>query len=143
MKQWIVLVGTFLAACNAGSWNGLGETPAMGWNDWNSFGCEVSEDLVLGSAKKLVDLGLKELGYEYVVLDDCWSAGRDSDGKLIVDEEKFPNGMKHLSDKLHDMGLKYGMYSSAGTKTCAGYEGSLDYEEEDAQSFADWGVLII
>ncbi|KAA8900681.1 hypothetical protein TRICI_006182 [Trichomonascus ciferrii] len=140
MKQWVVVISSFLAACNAGTWNGVGERPAMGWNDWNSFGCEVSEDLVLGSAKKIVDLGLKELGYEYVVLDDCWSKGRGSDGTLQPDLDKFPNGMKHVADKIHDMGLKYGMYSSAGTQTCGGYEGSLDHEEEDAKTFAEWGV---
>ena len=87
-----------------------------------------------------MDSGLRDVGYNYVVLDDCWSAGRGGDGHLIVDTDKFPNGMKHISKELHDLGFLYGMYSSAGESTCARYEGSLDHEVEDAASLASWDV---
>lgn len=100
----------------------------------------MSEDLLLETSQLLIDYGLRDLGYNYVVLDDCWSRGRGDDGYLIVDEKKFPNGMLAVSDKLHDKDLLFGMYSSAGELTCARYEGSLDYETQDAKSFASWGV---
>ena len=98
---------------------------------------------MLGTAKKIVDLGLKDVGYEYVVLDDCWSTHRDPKNDTIIpDYKKFPNGMKDVADKIHKLGLKYGMYSSAGTMTCGRYPGSLGYEKVDAQTFADWGVSV-
>lgn len=114
----------------------------MGWNNWNSFGCDVSEKLLLDTSAQLVHLGLRDLGYQYVVLDDCWQdpKGRDGTGKLQVDYSKFPNGLNAISEHLHGLGLKYGMYSSAGEMTCARFQGSLDHEGDDAQSFADWGV---
>ncbi|KAM0709109.1 hypothetical protein Q7P35_003145 [Cladosporium inversicolor] len=120
--------------------NGLAKTPQMGWNNWNTFACDVSEDLLLETSRLLIDYGLRDLGYNYVVLDDCWSRGRGDDGYLIVDEAKFPNGMLAVSDRLHDKDLLFGMYSSAGEFTCARYAGSLDYETQDAKSFASWGV---
>ncbi|KAH0524493.1 hypothetical protein TsFJ059_006997 [Trichoderma semiorbis] len=120
--------------------NGLARTPQMGWNNWNSFGCDVSEHLLLDHAKLITEYGLQDLGYEYVVLDDCWSDGRDSKGKLIADKKKFPRGMGAVADDLHAQGFLFGMYSSAGELTCARYAGSLDHEMDDAQSFADWGV---
>lgn len=79
----------------------------------------MSEDLLLDTSAKLVDFGLRDVGYNYVVLDDCWSSGRDSDGYLVVDENKFPQGMNFISDHIHNMGMLYGMYSSAGELTCA------------------------
>lgn len=109
-------------------------------NNWNTFACDVSEDLLLETSQLLIDYGLRDLGYNYVVLDDCWSRGRGDDGYLIVDEAKFPNGMLAVSDRLHDKDLLFGMYSSAGELTCARYAGSLDYETQDAKSFASWGV---
>ena len=120
--------------------NGLARTPQMGWNNWNSLGCDVSQSLLLDTSRKLVDSGLRDVGYNYVVLDDCWSDGRDSDGYIRVDKQKFPQGMKWIAKQLHDSGLLYGMYSSAGEMTCARYEGSLDHEEEDAQILASWDV---
>ncbi|KAM0712301.1 hypothetical protein Q7P37_011396 [Cladosporium fusiforme] len=120
--------------------NGLARTPQMGWNNWNTFACDVSEDLLLETSQLLIDYGLRDLGYNYVVLDDCWSRGRGDDGYLIVDEAKFPKGMNAVSNKLHDKNLLFGMYSSAGELTCARYAGSLDFEKQDAQSFASWGV---
>ncbi|PTB62533.1 family 27 glycoside hydrolase [Trichoderma citrinoviride] len=120
--------------------NGLARTPQMGWNNWNSFGCDVSEHLLLDHAQLINEYGLQDLGYNYVVLDDCWSDGRDSKGKLIADKKKFPRGMAAVADDLHSQGFLFGMYSSAGELTCARYAGSLDHEMDDAQSFADWGV---
>jgi alpha-galactosidase len=104
------------------------------------MGCDVSETLLLNTAHKLVGLGLRDLGYQYVVLDDCWSEKRGDDRYLVEDFEKFPKGMKQLANEIHDMGLLYGMYSSAGEMTCARYPGSLDYETQDAEVFASWGV---
>lgn len=122
------------------SYNGLGKTPQMGWNNWNAFACDVSEDLLIGTSEKIVKWGLKDLGYNYVILDDCWSEGRNSSNYLIPDSKKFPRGMKHVADSLHSEGLLFGMYSSAGEYTCAGYSGSLGREEADAAAFASWDV---
>lgn len=121
--------------------NGLARTPQMGWNNWNSLGCDVSEDLLIATANNLVSLGLRDVGFEYVVLDDCWQGdGRDENRKIKVNLERFPHGMKWVSDQIHKQNLLYGMYSSAGSLTCAKFEGSLDYETEDAESYASWGV---
>lgn len=130
----------FLATSVVAVNNGLARTPQMGWNNWNSLGCDVSEALLLDTSRKLIDLGLRDVGYNYVLLDDCWQDGRGDDGYIRVDEQKFPNGMKWVAGQLHDQGLLYGMYSSSGEFTCARYEGSLDHEEEDAKSFASWDV---
>lgn len=130
------------AAAGAVSYNGLATTPQMGWDNWNSFGCDVDAELLENAARTIVDLGLRDVGYEYVILDDCWSAGRDTagNGSLIVNTEKFPNGMAAVADDIHSLGLKFGMYSDAGRWTCGSYEGSLGHEEVDAQTFANWGV---
>ena len=119
----------------------LATLPPMGWNSWNTFGGAINEKVVRDTADAIVDLGLKDVGYEYVVIDDCWSLReRNAEGKLVADPEKFPSGMKALADYVHSKGLKFGMYSCAGTRTCAGYPGSFDYEFVDAKTFADWGV---
>lgn len=121
--------------------NGLAKTPPMGWNGWNAFHCNVNADLVKKTAKKIVDSGMKEAGYQYVNIDDCWMLNqRDANGNLVPDPEKFPNGMKEVADYVHSLGLKIGIYASAGTTTCANYPGSLDHEKKDAQSFAEWGI---
>ncbi|TDL22842.1 alpha-galactosidase/alpha-n-acetylgalactosaminidase [Rickenella mellea] len=112
----------------------------MGWNTWNAFSCNIDEQLILDTAQTIIELGFKDLGYHYVVIDDCWSAGRNSTGHLQPDPNKFPNGMNFLSDKLHSMGLGMGMYSNAGSLTCGRFEGSLGHEQIDAQTFASWGV---
>lgn len=109
-------------------------------NTWNSFGCNISEDIVVSSAELLVKYGFKDLGYEYVVIDDCWSAGRNSTGHLQANSTKFPNGIAAVADKVHDLGLKLGIYSDAGNWTCGGYEGSLGHEDIDAKTWASWGV---
>ncbi|KAH7361077.1 melibiase [Rhexocercosporidium sp. MPI-PUGE-AT-0058] len=120
--------------------NGLARTPQMGWNNWNALGCDVSESLLLDTSKTLIHSGLRDVGYSYVVLDDCWSVGRDEKDFLKVDMQKFPSGMKSVADEIHRQGLLFGMYSSAGEMTCARYAGSLDYETNDAISFASWDV---
>ncbi|MBE6597808.1 MAG: glycoside hydrolase family 27 protein [Ruminococcaceae bacterium] len=119
----------------------LAQTPPMGWNSWNTFGSRIDEKLLRDTADAICDLGLKEAGYEYVVIDDCWALeDRDENGRMVADPEKFPSGMKALADYIHSKGLKFGIYSCAGVRTCAGYPGSFDYEFIDAQTFADWGV---
>ena len=119
---------------------GLALTPPMGWNSWNEFGPRINEDLVKEIAQGMVDTGMQAAGYEYVVLDDLWHGGRGQDGRLFEDAQKFPHGMQALGDAIHALGLKFGIYSDAGTKTCGGMPASLGYEEIDAQTFADWGV---
>lgn len=116
-------------------------TPPMGWNSWNTFGAEISEQLIFDTADKMVETGLAEAGYEYIVIDDCWSLKeRDENGRLVPDPEKFPHGMKAVADYVHSRGLKFGMYSCAGTLTCGGYPGSFEHEFTDAAAFAEWGV---
>jgi alpha-galactosidase len=97
----------------------LTRTPIQ--NNWNALGCDVSESLLLDTAKQLVDTGLRDVGYEYVVLDDCWSNGRDKDDYLLPNLSRFPKGMKDVGDHIHDLGMLFGMYSSAGEMTCARY----------------------
>ncbi len=113
-------------------------TPPMGWNTWNTFGPNINEALIMESADAMVSTGLKDAGYEYIVIDDCWSLKqRDENGRLVADPEKFPHGIKYVADYIHSLGLKFGMYSCAGPLTCAGYPGSLGRELEDAQFFAE------
>lgn len=114
--------------------------PPMGWNSWNSFTQNINEDLIKESVDALITNGFADVGYNYIVIDDCWSLKkRDQNGKLVPDPEKFPNGMKAVADYVHSKGLKFGMYSCCGTKTCGGYPGSLEHEFSDAQQFAEWG----
>lgn len=121
--------------------NGLAQTPPMGWNGWNAFHCDVNAVLVKETAKKMVESGMKEAGYQYVNIDDCWMLSeRDANGNLVPDPAKFPDGMKEVADYVHSLGLKMGIYASAGNRTCAWYPGSLNYEEKDAQRFAEWGI---
>lgn len=119
----------------------LAPTPPMGWNSWNTFGADIHEELIRQVADVFVEAGLKEAGYTYVVIDDLWEADeRDDKGRLVPDPRKFPSGMKALADYVHSKGLKFGIYSCAGTHTCAGKPASYGYEEIDAQTFAEWGV---
>ena len=115
--------------------------PAMGWNSWNAFGSGNTEDLTKQMAECLNKLGLNELGYEYVVLDDgCYKPER-VDGKLSNEEIKFPSGFRALADHLHKAGLKFGMYNDVGTNLCAGAAvGTCGHEKEDARSYIDWDV---
>ena len=126
----------------------LAATPPMGWNSWNTFGCNnLTEALIKGVADTFVSSGMKDVGYQYVNLDDCWMNGRDGSGKFQVNATKFPSGMAALAKYIHDKGLKMGLYSTPGTQTCAaiygGYSGgvgSLGHEQSDAQTYASWGV---
>lgn len=119
---------------------GLVPTPPMGWNSWNKFGCDVSEKLIMDMADAFVANGFKEAGYEYIVIDDCWQIDRDSNGKIIADPERFPSGIKALANYIHSRGLKFGIYSCAGLKTCQSRPGSNGFETIDANTYAEWGV---
>ncbi|KAK5655822.1 hypothetical protein OQA88_5360 [Cercophora sp. LCS_1] len=122
--------------------NGIGLKPHMGWSSWNVAQCDAaSAKYALATADKFISLGLKDLGYEYINIDDCWSTkNRDSTGKLVPDSTKWPNGIKAVSDKIHSMGLKFGLYGCAGDKTCAGYPGSEGHEKSDVAQLVSWGV---
>lgn len=121
----------------------VGRLPALGWNSWNAFRCDITEDSFLTAAEHLVSLGLKDVGYQYVNIDDCWSDfnGRDeATGRLLPNYTRFPEGINGTAAKIHDLGLKFGIYSSAGTVTCEEYPASLGYENLDAETWAEWGV---
>ena len=116
----------------------LAPTPPMGWNSWNRYGCDVSDTLIRKQADAMVNSGLKAAGYQYVNVDDCWEGKRDANG-YIQPNERFPD-MRALGDYIHSKGLKFGIYSSPGPKTCAKHEGSYRHEQQDADSYAKWGV---
>jgi alpha-galactosidase len=118
----------------------LAKTPPMGWNSWNKFACNVSEKLIKETADALASTGMKDAGYEYLVIDDCWQVSRDAKGDIVADPKRFPSGIKALADYVHSKGLKFGIYSDAGTKTCQGRPGSKNYELQDARQYAGWGV---
>ncbi|WP_377272936.1 glycoside hydrolase family 27 protein [Peterkaempfera sp. SMS 1(5)a] len=135
----LIALGTAAPAAALG--NGLAPTPQMGFNDWNAYGCNVSEALIKSTALAMHNNGMQAAGYSYVNIDDCWlTSSRDSGGHLVPDPVKFPDGIKGTADYVHSLGLKLGIYEDAGTATCAGYPGSLGHETTDAQSFASWGV---
>lgn len=119
---------------------GLALTPPMGWNSWNKFACNVSDDLVRGMADAMVKSGMKDAGYQYVVIDDCWQVSRDAHGDIVPDSQRFPHGIKPVADYVHSLGLKFGIYSDAGTKTCQGRPAGLGHEYQDALIYASWGV---
>lgn len=122
--------------------NGLGRTPQMGWNSWNHFACNIEEKLIRETADAMVSTGLAAAGYEYVNIDDCWAElNRDSNGNFVPKADTFPSGMKALADYVHNKGLKLGIYSDAGSQTCSKkMPGSLGHEEQDANTFASWGI---
>ena len=113
-------------------------TPPMGWNSWNYFAGKVTDKDIRDTADLMVETGMRDAGYVYVNIDDTWEGGRDANGK-IQSNEKFPD-MKALADYVHSKGLKLGIYSSPGAKTCARFEGSLGHEEQDAATYAEWGI---
>jgi len=126
---------------SAQKFEGLAETPPMGWNSWNTFETHIDEELVKGVAQAMIDNGMRDAGYNYIVLDDGWmTKERDADGNLVADPEKFPNGMKALADYLHEHGFKFGLYNCAGYDTCAGYPGSMGHEYQDALTYASYGI---
>lgn len=120
--------------------NGLARTPPMGWNSWNKFGCNVTEQLVRETADAMVASGMRDAGYQYVTIDDCWQVARSAQGPIVVDSARFPHGMKALADYVHGKGLKFGIYTDAGRKTCEGRPGSYGFEAVDAKTYAGWGV---
>ncbi|XP_037764498.1 alpha-galactosidase A isoform X2 [Chelonia mydas] len=134
--------------------NGLARTPTMGWLHWERFQCStdcareplscISEQLFMQMADLMVSDGWKDVGYEYVCIDDCWmSLTRDDQDRLQPDPERFPSGIRKLADYVHSKGLKLGIYGDVGNKTCAGFPGSYGYYDLDAQTFADWGVDLL
>ena len=143
MKRILVTLAAIVAAAmpaGAQKWEGLANTPQMGWNSWNKFEDKINEQLIRETADVMVEKGLLEAGYVYLNLDDCWHGERDEKGFIHENAEKFPSGMKALGDYIHSKGLKFGIYSDAGTKTCGCYPGSFGHEYQDAYVYASWGV---
>jgi alpha-galactosidase len=120
--------------------NGLAQTPPMGWNSWNKFACNVTEHTIHATVDAIVSSGMKDAGYQYIVIDDCWHGARNADGFITEDSVRFPSGLKALADYIHARGLKFGIYSDAGSKTCGGRPGSQGHEYQDALQYARWGV---
>ena len=142
MLRKVIFVFVLLTATlvHGQKFEGLALTPPMGWNSWNKFGCDVSEKLIKEMADAMVSSGMKDAGYEYVVIDDCWQIDRDENGNIVPDPDRFPNGMKHVVDYVHSLGLKFGIYSDAGTMTCQRRPGGRGFEFQDARTYAEWGV---
>ncbi len=131
----------FASASSVALDNGVARTPPMGWNSWNKFACPgINEKVVRDSADQMAANGMKDAGYQYIVIDDCWQVRRDALGNIVADPAKFPSGIKALADYVHSKGLKFGIYSDAGTMTCAKRPGSIGHEYQDAQQYANWGV---
>lgn len=124
----------------AQKFEGLADTPPMGWNSWNKFACDINEAIIRGIADAMVETGLRDAGYIYLNLDDCWHGERDSLGFIQADPVKFPSGIRALADYVHSKGLKLGIYSDAGRKTCGGRPGSFGHEYQDALQYAKWGI---
>ncbi len=118
----------------------LAQTPPMGWNSWNKFACNVSEQLIRETADAMVGTGMQAAGYKYVNIDDCWQVSRDAQGTIVADPSRFSSGIKALADYVHSKGLKLGVYTDAGTLTCQKRPGSLGHELQDAKTYAAWGV---
>ena len=137
-----ILLALSLAVCllHAQKFEKLAQTPPMGWNSWNKFGCDINENIIKEIADAMVKTGMQKAGYEYIVIDDCWQIDRDSNGNILADPERFPSGMKSLGEYIHSKGLKFGIYSDAGTLTCQRRPGSRGYEFQDARTYAEWGV---
>jgi len=144
LLAFVVLISNMafaLLPSPAAAWdNGLALTPPMGWNSWNRFQCNVNEELIRGMADAMVSSGMKDAGYQYVVIDDCWQSSRDHNGNIVADPKRFPSGIKALADYVHSKGLKFGLYSDAGEFTCQRRPGSKGHELQDAKQYAEWGV---
>lgn len=142
MKKFGWLIGVLMAfQVQAQKFDSLALTPPMGWNSWNTFSINIDEKLIKDVADSFVKDGLKDAGYQYIVIDDGWMAKeRDAKGNLVADPVKFPNGMKSVADYVHSKGLKFGIYNCAGSKTCGGFPGSRGHEYQDALLYASWGV---
>jgi alpha-galactosidase len=141
-KYLKILIGLTLISHSGISQNfqDLAKTPPMGWNSWNKFGCNVSEKLIKEIADAMVENGMRDAGYQFLVIDDCWQVRRDGEGNIVCDPERFSSGMKSLADYVHSKGLEFGIYSCAGSATCQKRPGSRGYEFQDARTYAKWGV---
>ena len=140
LAAFVCTMTAFLAAKPAQGQD-LAPTPPMGWNSWNTFQTRIDEHLIESTADAMIANGMRDAGYISVNLDDGWSEKkRDAGGNLVGDLKRFPDGMKALSDYLHERGFKFGIYNCAGTKTCAGFPGARDHEFQDAKTYASWGV---
>jgi alpha-galactosidase len=137
---FIFLFNILIINVSAQKFENLALTPPMGWNSWNKFGCDVSEKLIKEVADAMVSSGMRDAGYVYLNIDDCWHGERDSLGFIHENAERFPSGMKALADYVHSKGLKLGIYSDAGTQTCGGHPGSKGHEYQDAITYASWGI---
>lgn len=140
---WVMVLGLGSMSTGARAQvqrDSLTQTPPMGWNSWNKFQCNVSEELIKSVADAIATNGMKAAGYQYVVIDDCWQVSRDDNGNIVADVQRFPSGIKALADYVHGKGLKFGIYSDSGTKTCAGRPGGQGHEYQDALQYARWGV---
>jgi alpha-galactosidase len=142
MKRITLLMVLCLPVCSfAEKFKGRAPTPPMGFNSWNTFQLNISENLIKETAESMIKNGMRDAGYVYIVLDDGWQAmQRDANDNLVADPNKFPSGMKALADFLHEKGFKFGIYNCAGTKTCAGFPGGRGHEFQDARLYASWGV---
>lgn len=140
MKYIILLVVLFYCNVATAQIDSLALTPPMGWNSWNCFQCNIDEEKIKEIADLISSNGMKDAGYEYIVIDDCWQVMRDSVGNIIADPVRFPSGIKSLSDYVHSKGLKFGIYSCAGSLTCKKRPGSRGYQFQDARTYAEWGV---
>lgn len=118
----------------------IAPTPPMGWMTWNFYGVNINEQVIKEMADAMVASGMKDAGYQYIFIDDGWQGGRDNKNNILPDPKKFPDGIKALADYVHSKGLKLGIYSDAAQLTCAGYTASLDFEKQDAKTFASWGI---
>lgn len=140
MKTKAIFLFLLTSAVLFGQKPDIAKTPPMGWNSWNKFQCNVNETLIKETADFMVSTGMKDAGYEYIVIDDCWQIKRDEQGNIIADPDRFPSGIKALADYIHAKGLKFGVYSDAGTGTCQNRPGSYTFEEKDAKQYSAWGV---
>lgn len=151
----VLLAATFITACGPGKARKepaaakataaapepvLAPVPPMGFNTWNKFGCEVDETLIRQTADAMVEAGMLDAGYKYLVIDDCWQVARGADGRIVADPKRFPGGMKALADYVHSKGLLFGLYTDLGTKTCQGRPGSAGFHDIDAATYAEWDV---
>ena len=140
-KKIMMLMMLLSTTLFAQKFKGLAPTPPMGWNSWNTFEVRISEQLIREMSEAIISSGMREAGYNYIVIDDGWEAmERESLGRLIPDPERFPSGMKTLGDFLHAKGFKFGIHNCAGTRTCSGFPGGRGHEFDDARTYASWGV---
>jgi alpha-galactosidase len=143
MKKIFLILFLFSHLTVFGQFPELAQTPPMGWNSWNAFGLDINSKIVMAVADAMVAKGMADAGYEYIVIDDGWQIDRDKNGIIVADSTRFPEGMKFLADYVHSKGLKFGIYTCCGTKTCGARPGSLGYEVIDAKTYAEWGVDFI